>query len=510
MKQHTEKIAQNLYAISAEKMKPLVVVVDDENNYISHYGNLSNYDFNHFVPGHSCIKELPFLVGLEKESYVVLPLVSFSENIVASVNVIQINRNRYVVLLDAKDEHQRHQKTTQVSNEAKLLNVKLRQITEQLKETQLELEHKNKKLELANTAKSRFISSMSHEFRTPISSILGYADILASKFSDSDDEYRYTKAIERNTKYLLSLIDNVLEHAQLETEKLTLNIAPFQVAELLNDINLMFSTLAKESNLIFNFDISNNVPEVLQTDRIRLQQILINIIGNAIKYTEVGSVSVEVNWKNNNLIIIVSDTGPGIFEEHRDNIFQAFNRIHSENKKGAGLGLSISKQLAEKLGGELKLHSEVGSGSVFTLTIYANQVDAISLAKIKEHSSKNEAKVLIVEDDEDLVELLKIFLHEFGYSTSVAYDGDEAIKKCNEEKFDLVLLDMQLPKLNGTDVLKILVEKDIKIPTIGMTASTNNEDKNNALKAGCNEFLIKPIQVAPLISTINKLLLNDV
>lgn len=496
MSQHAEKIAQNLYAISAEKMKPLVVVIDGNNNYVTHFGNLRNYQLPDYLDGHSCIEELPFLVGLEEEPYVVLPLISLSNEMVASVNIIQINQNRFVIMLDAAQEHHRQQETTQVSNETKLLNVKLRQLSEQLKQ--------------ANNVKSRFISGMSHEFRTPISSILGYSKLLADQYSEKDNKYRYSRAIERNANYLLSLIDNVLEHAQLETDKITLNIAPFKIDELLDDIRVMFSAQAKELNLEFYVKAKNELPKLVESDRVRLQQILINIVGNAFKYTKNGSIKVSVDWIDNKLIVVVEDTGPGISIEHQNTIFQAFNRVHAGHKKGAGLGLSISKQLAEKLGGNLELQSHVGVGSVFTITIQAEQTDAITATRIKEFTTKRDIKVLVVEDDKDLVELLKIYLDEFGYSSSVAYDGSDALRQCKQGSFDLMLLDMQLPKLNGDEVAKQLSESGIKIPTIGMTASTNQEDKVNALAAGCNEFLTKPIQVTPLFNTINKLLAKNV
>ena len=493
MSQHLENIAENLYDLTARKMKPLVVVVDYENNYVFHYGELQDYSVTDMKPGHSCAEMLPFLIGLEDEPYISLPIVNFNDY-VSSVNIIKIEKFRYVVLLEAKDEYQRHQKATQESNEAKLLYQKLQQLTKQL--------------EMANSAKSRFISNMSHEFRTPISSILGYSNLLVQNSSLGSKEIRHAKAIDRNAKYLLSLIDNVLEHAQLESENLLINIAPFLLNELVVTIGLMFGVQAEHSDIEFNIETSESLPEVIYSDQIRLQQILINVIGNAFKYTEKGSVTVNFDWLDGELVVAVVDTGPGILNDQQDKIFNAYTRYNVAGKKGAGLGLNISAMLAEKLHGKLVLDSQFGSGSVFTLTVKAQATSADKISVENLNTVKGSSKrVLVVEDDEDLVELINIYLNEYGYEVLNAENGEDAIQKCANEKIDLVLLDMQLPKLSGIDVARNLRKTYSDISIIGMTASSNNEDKVKALNAGCDEFLIKPIQPASLASAIYNILI---
>lgn len=489
MNPHIEQIAENLYALTARKMKPLVVVVDDNNQYISHHGELTDYQLPEFEEGQSCIDVLPFLVGLENEAYVSLPIVNFNEDSISSVNVIKINLHRYVVLLEAAQEHQREQQATQDSNETKLLYQKLQQLTDQL--------------EIANNAKTRFISGMSHEFRTPISSILGYSNLLASEFSPGDDRHQFAKSIESNTQYLMSLIDNVLEHAQLEADKLLVNIAPFPLNDLVINLGHMFGEHTDGPNVEFNVQTSETLPEAIYSDYLRLQQVLINVIGNAFKFTEKGTVTVKFDWKDDQLIVNVRDTGPGIPKEYQANIFQAYSR-YDNSKKGAGLGLAISSQIVEKLNGRLELESEPGKGSVFTLSIEARPAN---LSSIKQNLlSDITKKVLIVEDDLDLVELLKIYLNEIGYSTVAVTNGIEALEYSEDEGLDLVLLDMQLPELSGVEVAKKLREKNFSTPIIAMTASSNHDDKVCALQAGCNEFLSKPIQLPPLINAISKAL----
>lgn len=489
MNQHVDKIAENLYALTARKLKPLVAIVDEKNCYISHHGELGDYQLPNFCAGEDVTEHLPFLVGLENEDYVSLPIVNFSSDNVTSVDIIKINHLRYVVLLEAADEHDRHQIATQESNETKLLYEKLQRLTEEL--------------EIANEVKSRFISNMSHEFRTPLSSILGYSNLLAQNNSLAESESHHAKAIDRNAKYLLSLIDNVLEHAQLETDKILINIAPFAITELIVSIGLMFGAYAERSGIEFDIDTTENLPEAIYSDQIRLQQILINVIGNAFKYTEQGKVSVKFDWSQNELIVTIEDTGPGIDLEHQDDIFNAFSRYSVEGKKGAGLGLSISSQLAKKLNGNITLESHIGKGSIFTLVVNAEVASSVDRYDDKVSDRKNTKCVLVVEDDADLVDLLKIYIEDYGFNTIIAKDGKAAIDKCKNESIDLVLLDMQLPSIDGIEVTKQLRQSEFQIPIIGMTASSNNEDKVKAMNAGCNDFLSKPIQVNALVNSIN-------
>lgn len=492
MSEHIEKIAENLYALTARKMKPLIVVVDDDNNFISHYGELSDYKLPQFNKGQNCVEEMPFLVGLEDEAYVTLPIVNFNDDNVSSVNIIKINYNRYVILLEAVDEYQREQQLTQSSNETKLLYQTLQQLTQ--------------KLEIANQVRSRFISGMSHEFRTPLSSIIGYSNLLARDQSMDEDVIQCAQAIRRNAQYLLSLIDNVLEHAQLEIDKLAINFEPFLLNDFIVNIGLMFGLHAENTGLTFNLETNESLPKAIISDPLRLQQILINIIGNAFKYTDQGSVTVSFDWFNDELIVKVADTGPGIHKDQQANIFNAFSRYHKGSKKGAGLGLSISKQLSEKLLGRLTVDSQLGEGSRFTLYVHAKKADA-SLLTHKFVAVDGPVKnILVVEDDEDLVEILKIYLDECGYKTIIADSGEMALQKCESESIDLVLLDMQLPKSSGIVVARNIKSSHFKIPIIGMTASSNIEDKVRALEAGCDEFLFKPIKHTSLLSAINNIL----
>lgn len=496
MSRHIEKIAENLYTLTARKMKPLVVAIDEKNNFISHHGELSDYKLPQFEKGQSCAEFLPFLVGLEEEAYVALPIVNFNDDNVCSINIIRINSNRFVVLLEAVDEHEREQRATQDSNETKLLYQKLQHLTE--------------KLEIANNTKSRFISGMSHELRTPISSILGYSNLLAKKYSDDDDEYRHIKAIEVNTQYLLSLIDNLLEHAQLEADKIIINIAPFVLSDLIANIGIMFGAQAEKSNIEFNLDTDETLPEVIYSDQIRLQQVLINLIGNAFKFTEKGSITVKFSWQDGKLNVVVKDTGPGISAENQSSIFVPYKRFNATDKKGAGLGLSISAKIANKLNGRIEVESRPGEGSMFRLVVKAKSANSISSNSHDNNQEYRKKRVLIVEDDSFLIELLKIYLHDSGFSTLTAVNGKEALDICAQEDVQLVLLDMQLPILNGVEVAKRLRESQFKVPIIAMTASSNNEDKVKAIEAGCDEFLSKPIQPESLLNVIDNIFTEHV
>jgi len=489
MSAHAKQVAENLFELTARKLRPLIIAVDNHNAYVSHQGELSDYQLPEFAEGQSCVESMPFLVGLESESYVSLPIVKFNEDNICSVSVIKINIYRYVVMLKVGEEYEREQEATQESNETKLLYQRLQVLTQQL--------------EIANSAKSRFISAMSHEFRTPMSSIMGYSNLLANKFDSNDEESKYAKAIENNAQYLLSLIDNVLEHAQLEADKLMVSLAPFAIDDIITNLENMFRVQATNANLAFTVDKDETVPAVICSDQLRLQQILINLVGNAFKFTDAGSVNVKFYWQNDELQVAVSDTGRGIPQEHQASIFQAYNRYEAEDKKGAGLGLAISAQIAEKLKGSLELVSQVGQGSVFTLRVEAQKASLPTAVDSSSSVAVEIKTILIVEDDADLMALLKIYLQDMGYETISAIDGNEALQKCESEAVDLVLLDMQLPKLNGTQVAKMLRSRNFQTPIIAMTASSNIEDKESALVSGCNHFLSKPIQQSSLNNAIN-------
>ena len=394
-------------------------------------------------------------------------------------------------MLDTVDEHEREQQTTQDSNETKLLYQKLQHLAE--------------KLEAANSTKSRFISGMSHELRTPISSILGYSDLLEKKYSKGDEEYKYVKAIEGNTQYLLSLIDNLLEHAQLEADMIIINIAPFALDDLITNIGIMFAAKAEKSNIEFNLHADETLPNVIYSDQIRLQQVLINLIGNAFKFTEKGSITVKFSWQDEELNIVVKDTGLGISAENQSSIFVPYKRFNATNVKGAGLGLAISAKIANKLNGRIEVDSKLGEGSTFGLIVKAKSANSISTINHKNNKKAVQKKVLIVEDDSFLIELLKIYFHDNGFTTLTASDGEKALDVCAQEDIHLVLLDMQLPVLNGVEVAKKLRKSQFKVPIIAMTASSNNEDKVKAIAAGCDEFLSKPIQPESLFNTIDNI-----
>jgi len=257
-------------------------------------------------------------------------------------------------------------------------------------------------------------------------------------------------------------------------------------------------------------DTDESLPKIIYSDQIRLQQVLINIIGNAFKFTEKGSITVGFSWQGENLIVTVKDTGPGISAENQSSIFVPYKRFNAAEKKGAGLGLSISAKIANKLNGRIEVESTLGKGSLFKLMIKAKSANTLNSNGHDVDQMQGERKVLIVEDDAFLIELLKIYLHDNGFSTLTAMNGQEALDVCEQEEVQLVLLDMQLPILNGFEVAKKLRDSKFNVPIIAMTASSNNEDKVQAMEAGCDEFLSKPIQPVSLINVIDKIFVNYV
>ena len=274
-----------------------------------------------------------------------------------------------VVLIDATQQRNQQQAIQQKANELKLLTHRQERLMEALKIARDDLAIKRHQAEEANLAKGRFISGMSHEFRTPLTSILGYVELLRTQAHTSRTEMEHLDAIERSSKYLLSLIENVLDEARLESEELLLCPAPTDLVSMADDVASIFTPLAAQKRIEFRRIV--DVPWSVELDGMRLRQVLINLLGNAFKFTDKGSVTLELVWRRNRLSTRVSDTGPGIPSEEMDKIFRPFHRANRLNDEGAGLGLTISKQLIELMGGELSVESKKNLGSRFHFSIPA-------------------------------------------------------------------------------------------------------------------------------------------
>ncbi|WP_103867280.1 PAS domain-containing hybrid sensor histidine kinase/response regulator [Aquimarina sp. I32.4] len=362
-------------------------------------------------------------------------------------------------------------------------------------------------------AKSVFLSNMSHEIRTPLNVILGLTGILQKgNFSNPKVDKKNLDGIQFSAENLLILINDILDFSKIEAGKLTLHKTDFNLHDLINNISRGFKIKADEKGLKYTTNILSSVPKFIVGDQLRLNQILINLLGNAIKFTQTGEISItikakEINGKYISINFSVKDTGVGIAEDKLKNIFESFYQIHKPGKnkiEGTGLGLSISKQLIELQGGVLNAKSKTGSGSTFDFSVlYAKsnfrstEIDTQSLSSTQNHNNLSGMKVLVVEDNKMNQFFIKQLFSNWNMIIDIADNGKIALEKIKHSEYDLILMDMHMPVMDGPETAKhIRKSDDIKTsqtPIIACSADVFPESKKRATASGMDFYLTKPL-----------------
>lgn len=405
---------------------------------------------------------------------------------------------------------------------ARLLEREVEQIEEQnnlLRQAKEEAEVARKEALEANAAKSHFLAHMSHEIRTPINAVLGM-DAMILRESKEPKIKEYAKDIQNAGQSLLALINDILDFSKIESGKLEIIPTDYQLSSLLNACYNMIYIRAKEKNLEFQVENNCLIPEHLRGDEIRIRQIIINLLTNAVKYTKEGKITLSVDWEsidsvNLKLKIHVKDTGIGITPENQTKLFQSFKRIDERKNRsieGTGLGLNITKELVELMKGKISVESEYGKGSVFMVELpqRINSPEPIGdfHAKIKnrltseeeyrENFHAPEAKVLVVDDVEMNLKVFVELLRSTRIQVDTAQSGLEAIKKIEEKKYHLIFLDHMMPELDGIQTLHLMYmnpnNKNSDIPVIMLTANAILGARNEYLKEGFSDYLSKPIK----------------
>ncbi len=378
--------------------------------------------------------------------------------------------------------------------------------------------------EAANQAKSLFLANMSHEIRTPLNSIMGFMELLFDKSYSDEEKAQFAGAIRRNAQLLLQLIDDILDLSKVEAGKIDFERIPCSLSSIMRNIELLLEHKAKDKGIFLRIQSEGAVPDFITTDPTRLQQILINVIGNAIKFTSRGGVTVKLKGKavpeskEYMLEFIVQDTGRGIPLENREHLFKQFSQADSSTTRkygGTGLGLILSRRLAVALGGSVELlRSEPNCGSTFSITIRTHNVQGEFKARdaLEPESSRREAlnetnkfwglNVLIVDDSPDNQILLSQILGQFGTQVTVAENGEEAIREAMSKPFDIVFMDLQMPVKDGFTATRELRSRGYSTPILAISAAAMKEDREHALKAGCNDHLTKPININHLVKTV--------
>ena len=381
-------------------------------------------------------------------------------------------------------------------------------------------ELKTKVAENAVKAKQQFLSNMSHEIRTPMNSIIGFTNvILKTKLTDSQNEY--INAIKVSGESLIVLINDILDLARVDSGKMTFEHVPFYLFSSVSDMLHLFETKIQEKNLILVKRYDTEIPPLLVGDQLRLRQIILNLMSNAVKFTTAGKISIGIKMlqedkENVTIRFSIADTGIGISEKDLVHIFDAFQQVALETNRlygGSGLGLAIVKQLVEQQGGTVKVKSKVGVGSTFTFVLsfkkakvnrVANSAGNTKRIAQKKSASKNNdsmVKVLVAEDIALNQLLIKIILEGFGFETDIAANGKIALEFLQKNKYDIILMDLQMPEMGGYDATAIIRnELKLTIPIIALTADVTAVDVEKCIAMGMNDYIAKPINEELLYS----------
>lgn len=377
----------------------------------------------------------------------------------------------------------------------------------------------------ANNAKSQFLANMSHEIRTPLNAIMGLSELLLLDYSDEKERTVWVEKIIRNSEHLKKVIDDILDLSKVEAGKMQIELTRFSVTQVIAQVKSMLLPLAAEKNISLQFDIEGLIPEYIYSDSTKLRHILINIIGNAIKFSSQGPIQLIAKMEDHFLTFLIKDNGLGMSEEQSQYLFKPFSQVDNSMTRrfgGTGLGLVLAKKIANALGGDVVLQeSAPQKGSTFAVYIDPGSLEQVSWIKsfntvfIKSadvdnkrpatlSSGFNQLRILLVEDSIDNQFLIRHFLELEGVKVEVASDGKEGVEKAMAGNFDLVLMDIQMPVLDGYNATLRLRHDGYSKPIIAFTAHAFQSEKERCFKVGFNDFLAKPIKKQELINCIQK------
>jgi signal transduction histidine kinase/DNA-binding response OmpR family regulator len=390
-----------------------------------------------------------------------------------------------------------------------------------------QLQEAKEESDSANRAKTRFLAVLSHEIRSPLGVILGYLDLLQDPRIPAEDHQRYLEIIRRACTHLSRLLGDFLDISRIEAGRLELNERRCELVELLEDLESSFRPLAAEAGLDLQLRTLGRVPWRFTADPTRLRQILSNLLSNGLRYTDEGEVRLTVEVpavksrqepESAELVFVVRDTGVGIGAEDQEQLFHLFTQMETSRHGGSGfgLGLAITRQLVSLMGGTVSLESRPGAGSAFTVRVPVTECRQWSTKPQQQESLEQdlspsaapplEGRVLIADDSQDLLELCVRMLERWGLSCETARDGQEAVDLATRQHFDLILMDWQMPRLDGLAATKELRRRGFQTTVVALTAAAMQGDRERCLAAGCTGYLVKPIDFKELFRLLRRLL----
>ncbi len=463
--------------------------------------------------------EVPVVVltGLEDEEGAIEAIKAGADDYVAKGKLLKdliVRSIRYTI---------ERKKTELILRQAKQQAEALHAETELVnKQLQVSIERANlmtREAMLSNQAKSEFLANMSHEIRTPMNGIIGFTDILADE-DLTEQQKEYVGIIKIAADSLLALINDILDFSKIEAGKLETEAIEFNLGSLLKDITYLMRPQADKKGLEFEVIRSEGVPETMRSDPVRLRQCLFNLLSNALKFTTQGHVFLRVTAEQKDgrsfIRCAVEDTGIGIPEDKQKSIFEAFSQVDSSTTReygGTGLGLAITRELTLLLGGQISLESEIGKGSVFSVTVPVVLPSENAILDKSGKSNKNtvpkgpepkSGAVLVVDDNKTSEVLATLLLEKLGFEVTAVSDGAEAVDEALAKSFDLILMDMQMPSVDGYEATKILRDKGVTIPIVAVTAYALEGDRDKCISTGCDDYISKPINKDRLYEIVGK------
>jgi two-component system sensor histidine kinase/response regulator len=370
--------------------------------------------------------------------------------------------------------------------------------------------------EAANLAKSVFLSNMSHELRTPLNAILGFSQLLERNAHLNEEEKTQIHIVNRSGRHLLTLINDILDIARIEVGRTELNHEPFDLGESLTFVEEMIRSCAKAKDLDFRVEINGKLPRYVQGDVNRLRQILINLLDNAVKFTEKGEVVLQLNVNlNNDIDFSIIDTGVGISQENQSHLFQAFYQGDSGIGKcdGSGLGLTISREFVRLMGSDITVHSELNKGSTFSFSLHFDEVFEIAEKNVSKRivclaPNQPPVRVLIAEDDEDSCRLERCLLEDAGFQVRSVGNGQEAIDAFKVWQPHFIWMDIRMPVVDGYQAIRQIraLANGMKVRIAALTASASKKEYSEILAAGCDEIITKPLENQLFFQVMGRLL----
>lgn len=462
------------------------------------------------------VKNLEFYVNVIVLFSIILFLMSFFIILFRIVYPIDFLRNVMLKLSsnDMSVELEKNKYEDEVGDMIGAVQI-FKDNTQKLLESEQQIKLAMREATNANKAKSIFLARMSHELRTPLNAILGFAGLLKKSLNINEKEKENLEIIKRSGEHLLNIINEILELSKIEAGKIEIVPKTFNLHELIKEIESIFSFRCASKGLEFEVEYFKTLPKIIKADVQRLRQILINLLGNSLKFTKNGKVSLFVYEQNKKLFFEVKDSGIGIDNEDLKKIFKPFEQIKKDdyNQNGTGLGLSITKELISLMGGTIYVKSFVGVGSEFYFSIdyeLANEKEIESNISTKNivgiENIELSKSILVVDDIKENRELITQILNQYGFKIFEASSGYEAVKIFGSEKIDLIFMDILMSGLSGLETIEIIRKKDTKIPIITVSANVFTEDKQKAITSGANDFIPKPVEEKEILLKLEKYL----